>query len=100
MNFNKNIFMKNFKDKNYSPCIEMLTDEIIRILIESVKKEFKYSNITNLRNVCTKYLQLDKQNIVFKMHELLFNEDYPEKQLLTEPLVLYEKLNGKSNLHI
>ena len=96
MNFNKNIFMKNFKDKNYSPCIEMLTDEIIRILIESVKKEypdFKYSNITNLRNVCTK-------NIVFKMHELLFNEDYPEKQLLTELLVLYEKLNGKSNLHI
>lgn len=98
MNFNKEILTKNFKEKKYSLCIEMLTDEIIRSLSESVKSkypDFKYSNIKNLRNDCAKYLEQDKQEVAFKMHELLLNEEYPQKQLLTELLILYKKINNE-----
>lgn len=96
MNFNKDVLMKNFKEKNYSPCIEMLTDEIIRVLNENVKvkyPEFEYTNITNLRNICVKYLEPDMQSVVFKMHELMFDEDLPKEQMLNELLILYKKVN-------
>ncbi len=96
MNFNRDLLMKNFKEKNYSPCIEMLEDEIIRILSEKVKEKdqnFEYTNITNLRNICVRVLNPDMQAIVFKMHELMFEENYSKEQMLNELLILYKKLS-------
>ncbi len=95
MKFNKEILAEKFNEKEYNTCIEMLTNEIIRILSNNIKTEkpdFKYTNITNLRNICADYLNPQKQAIVFKLHELMTQDEYSEEQMLAELLMLYKKI--------
>ncbi len=94
MKFNKEILEQKFNEKEYSTCIEMLINEIIRILSNNVKKEkpdFKYTNITNLRNISANYLSSKKQAVAFKLHELMIQDEYSEEQMLAELLMLYKK---------
>lgn len=95
MKFNKEILVEKFNEKEYDTCIELLTNEITKTLSNNVKKEkpdFEYTNITNLRNICTNYLNPKKQAIVFKLHELMTQDNYSEEQLLAELLMLYKKV--------
>lgn len=92
--FNKEILAEKFNEKEYNTCIELLINEMTRILSNNVKKkktDFKYTNITNLRNISANYLSPKKQAVVFKLHELMTQEEYSEEQMLAELLMLYKK---------
>lgn len=95
MSFNKEILIKNFKEKKYSTCIEMLTNELIRILtleIQAHNPQYEYKNITNLRTQCLKYLDNSRKEVALQLHDFMFHEEYTETFILDSLLSMYEQL--------
>lgn len=99
MSFNKKELIENFKNKNYSFCIEMLSDKIIDNLVSEIKKQnpnFEYVNITNLKNNCLKYLYDSKKIIAIQLYDYMYNDDYSEAFVLDNLLSMYETLYSEN----
>lgn len=99
MNFNKNVLIENFKNKNYSACIEMLTNKIIDKLVSDIQvhePDYKYVNITNLRNTCLKHLDTSRKIMAIQLYDYLYDENYSEAFILDGLLNMYEVLYSES----
>lgn len=99
MSFNKNELIDNFKNRNYSLCIDMLTDKIIDKLVADIQihnPNFKYVNITNLKNNCLKYLDDSKKIIAIQLYDYMYHDEYSEAFILDGLLNMYEILYSES----
>ena len=62
MNFNKIEFKEKLENKDYSYCIYILHREIKNILMQQLKKinkDFKYNNLSDLKNKYIQYYDYD-----------------------------------------
>jgi len=101
MKFNKEQLIEKFEQKDYSFCNEMLIQSIIENLTYEIKKhnpKFEYTNISNLKTNCIKYLDNSKKQIVLQLHDFIYNEDYAETYVLDTLLHMYEKIS-KENIY-
>lgn len=99
MKFNKELLIENFEKKNYSFCIQMLTENIIEKLTEEIKEHnpnFEYINITNLKTNALKYLDNSNKQIAIQLHDFIYSEDYEETFILDALLHMYESLSDEN----
>lgn len=94
---NKILFSTYFKYKDYEKCVILLRREIINILCCRVKEKnpnFVYTNISNLKLNCFKYLSELEQEIVIQLYDFSFDDvsiDY-ELSCMFE---IYDSLKNK-----
>lgn len=99
MSFNKKELIENFKNNNYSFCIEMLSSKIIDTLVSEIQKQnpnYKYINISNLKKNCFKYLNDSNKVIALQLYDFMYNEDYSEAFILDNLLSMYETLYSEN----
>ena len=87
--------LKNeLKNKNYDNCIFILHKKVKELLILEVQKydkDFKYSNLNDLKNKCIGLLNEDLSNIAIDFYMVSITDESPlyELSILVE---LYEDL--------
>ena len=82
------------KSKNYGNCIFILHNKIKEMLVLEVQKhnkDFKYSDLNDLKNKCIQLLDEDFANIVIDFYIVSITDESPlyELSILVE---LYENL--------
>lgn len=94
MVFDKDIFSKHFKDKDYDFCAEMLRNSIIEFLVNKIKlqkPDYKYSTITFLKNDCFTYLDPVFQDMAVQLYAFSFSEE-PSEYELSRMMEIYQYL--------
>lgn len=94
MVFDKEIFSKHFKDKDYDFCAEMLRSSIIDFLVSKIKLKnpnYKYSTITFLKNDCFTYLEPVYQDMAVQLYAFSFSEE-PSEYELSRMMEMYQYL--------
>ena len=72
-----------------------MEEKIIDILvkeIQSYEKEFEYRNITNLRTMCLKHLDISRKEVALQLYDFMYHEEYTETFILDSLLNMYEQL--------
>lgn len=94
MEINSPDLKNELKNKNYDKCIFVLHNKIKELLIlelQKYKKDFKYSNLNDLKNKCIEFLDEDLSNIAIDFYMVSITDESPiyELSVLVE---LYENL--------
>ena len=85
------LLKENFKNKNYIYCINTLQNEIKQKLVARVKifkPEYKYSNLSDLKTNCYRYLN-DKEKLYVTLLCRYSEEEYPPTRELNTLLDIY-----------
>lgn len=89
---NENDLKKYFKKQDYESCINILTKEIKDNLIKRIQifyPDYKYKNITDLKNNCFKYLKDLEKIFAVQLYDFSYNEVSNEIELASL-LEMYE----------
>ena len=94
MALNKEMFTTYFKYNEFDKCINMLRQEVKRIIvkkIQAINPEYQYTSLLKLKKDSYKYLSQIEQEILIELYAFSYSEE-PESFELSRMMEIYKTL--------